>query len=109
MVPRCGWISAVGDLDPTVLTIQLNDNPVIAGEILHKIHNLVDDHERCKSIQLLTLSLQQQTPDTWDRICEEPEGLQHVLVGIVSTNFLCGMSKDDFLGPSEHWVCSPMG
>lgn len=106
MAAQYDWTSAVGDLDPAVLAIQLNDDPRIAGEILNKIHNLSDRHERHITIQLYAGSIAWLGQETLARVCEEPEGLQHALVNIVSANFLCGYTQDDFIGPYASWVCS---
>ncbi len=106
MAAEFDWTSAVGDLDPAVLAIQLNDGPKIAGEIMDKIHNTLDRQDRYRAIQLFAGSLGRQSAETMARVCEEPEGLQHVLIGIVSANFFCGHPKEDFLGPYEDLVRS---
>lgn len=104
MAAQIDWTSAVGNLDPAVLDIQLNHNPKMAGDILNEIHNLSDFHDRRTSIALFSASIARLGPQTSARICEEPTGLQRALTGITSTGFLCGFSMDDFLGPDAHWV-----
>lgn len=104
MAAEFDWTSAVGDLNPTVLAIQLNDDPRIAGKILNKIHHLLDMDDRHTAIQYFATSITWLGEEMLVKVFEEPEGLHHVLVGIVSANFFCGYTRDDFLGPYASWV-----
>lgn len=104
MASQSAWTSAVGNLDPAILTIGLHINPKIAGEILNKTHKLLDKDDRYTSLQLLAASLRQQTSGIWVRMCEHPDGLQHALIRAVSAKFLCGFSRDDFSGRSADSV-----
>lgn len=100
------WISGIRGTDPFVLTDRYNVDPRAASEILTNTNNLLDSVDRSTNIQGLIASLRGLQDETWTRIFEQPQGFHHVLVGIVSKNFFCGLSKDDFIGPGASLVRS---
>ncbi len=99
------WITAVGDLNPTVLAIQLNANLAIAGDILCKIHRLPNGEERCTTLQCFGASLRKQAEHIWTGLCVD-ELFHHTVIDIILEAFICGIPKTEFCGPQFGFVRS---
>lgn len=98
------WVSDLRDTDPFVLINQYKANPRAAGEISTNANRLLDGVNLSTEILGLDVSLGHLEDEPRTRIFEQPEGFHYVLVGIVSKNFFCGLSKDDFSGPGASFV-----
>lgn len=101
------WITDIRDMNPSDLTEQHNVDLRTATEILTNTNRVLHCVARYTSIESMMTTLDRLEDETWAKIFEsQPEGFHHVLVGIVTKNFFCGLSKDDFSGAGATFVRS---